>query len=190
VDGQNVTYNKVDFWAGLWPYNVQVAPGGLIALTADNGNSGSSDGNVDTVSVIDMSAPQPHVIDKVVVGDAPEGLAISPTGKVAVAILLNGSNSAKSAFFYHRNGVVAVLRIDGKKVSVGRGRGAGPARGRRVQPRREVALRRQLPRRRRLHPQGGRHEDHRHRQAARAARPSGLDAGTHVLSRLLVPEPR
>lgn len=80
-------------------------------------NSGSSDGNIDTVSVIDMSAPQPHVIDKVVVGDAPEGLAISPTGKVAVAILLNGSNSAKSAFFYHRNGVVAVLRIDGKKVS-------------------------------------------------------------------------
>ncbi len=29
----------------------------------------------------------------------------------------NGGNSAKSAFFYHRNGVVAVLRIDGKKVS-------------------------------------------------------------------------
>src|SRR6266849_5092999 len=29
------------------PVAVQVAPGGLIALTADNGNSGSSDGNVD-----------------------------------------------------------------------------------------------------------------------------------------------
>jgi len=28
---------------------------------------------VDTVSVIDMSAPQPHVIDTVVVGDVPEG---------------------------------------------------------------------------------------------------------------------
>jgi len=73
VDGQKVTYNKLDFWAGLLPYNVQVAPGGPIALTADNGNSGSSDGNVETVSVIDMSAPQPHVIDTVVVGDVPEG---------------------------------------------------------------------------------------------------------------------
>ena len=117
VDGQKVTYNKLDLWAGLWPYNVQVVPGGLIALTADNGNAGASDGSVDTVSVIDMTGPQPHVIDKVVVGDGPEGLAVSPTGKVAVAMILNGSNAAKSAFFHHRNGIVTVLKIDGKKVS-------------------------------------------------------------------------
>ena len=117
VEGQKVTYNKLDLWVGLWPYNVQVVPGGQIALTADNGNSGSSDGSVDTVSVIDMTGPQPRVIDKVVVGDGPEGLAVSPTGKVAVAAILNGSNAAKNAFFHHRNGFVAVLRIDGKKVS-------------------------------------------------------------------------
>lgn len=53
----------------------------------------------------------------VVVGDAPEGLAISPTGKVAVALLLRRSNKAKSDWFYNRNGSVVVLRIDGKKVT-------------------------------------------------------------------------
>ncbi len=117
VEGRKVTYGKVDLPVGLWPYNVEVTPNGRIALTADNGNSGSSDGNVDTVSVIDLEARPPRVIDRVVVGDAPEGLAISPTGKLAVAVLLRGSNAAKDAFFYHRNGSVAVLRIQDKKVT-------------------------------------------------------------------------
>lgn len=117
VDGQKVSYNKRDLAVGLWPYNLDVTPDGRLALTADNGNNGGSDGNVDTVSVIDLEARPERVIDKVVVGDAPEGFAISPTGKLAVAVLLRGSNNAKTEFFYNRNGSVVVLRIDGKKVT-------------------------------------------------------------------------
>src|SRR6266704_3572490 len=118
VNGEKVSYNKQDVPAGLWPYNVDVTPDGRLALTADNGNSGAADGHVDTVSVIDIEANPPRVIDKVVVGDAPEGFAISPTGKLAVAILLNGSAGvAKNAWFANRAGKVVVLRIDGKKVT-------------------------------------------------------------------------
>ncbi len=117
VDGQKVTYTKRDLAVGLWPYNLDVTPDGKLALTADNGNNGGSDGNVDTVSVIDLEAKPERVIDKVVVGDAPEGFAISPTGKLAVAVLLRGSNNAKTEFFYNRNGSVVVLKIDGKKVT-------------------------------------------------------------------------
>jgi len=117
VNGEKVSYNKVDLAAGLWPYNVDVTPDGKLALTADNGNSGASDGQVDTVSVIDLEASPPRVIDKVVVGDGPEGLAVSPTGRMAVAVLLRGSNAAKNAYFYNRNGSVVALRIDGKKVT-------------------------------------------------------------------------
>lgn len=117
IDGEKVTYNKVDLAAGLWPYNVDVTPDGKLALTADNGNSGASDGQVDTVSVIDLEATPPRVVDKVVVGDGPEGLAVSPTGRLAVAVLLRGSNSSKSAYFYNRNGSVVALKIDGKKVT-------------------------------------------------------------------------
>jgi len=117
VDGQKVTYTKRDLAVGLWPYNLDVTPDGRLALTADNGNAGGSDGNVDTVSVIDLEAKPERVIDKVVVGDAPEGFVISPTGKLAVAVLLRGSNNAKTEFFYNRNGSVAILKIDGKKVT-------------------------------------------------------------------------
>ncbi len=117
VEGQKVTYTKYDMPVGLWPYNINVTPNGKIALTADNGNSGRSDGHIDTVSVIDLEANPPRVIDRVVVGDAPEGFAVSPTGEIAVAILLSGNDGPKNAWFYNRNGRVAVLKIDGKKVT-------------------------------------------------------------------------
>ena len=116
VDGQKVTYTKYDMNVGLWPYNIGVTPNGKLAIVANNGCSGAADGQVDTVSVIDMEANPPRVIDHVVVGDGPEGFVISPTGKIAVALLLRGSNSAKTAWFYNRNGSVVMLKIDGKKV--------------------------------------------------------------------------
>jgi DNA-binding beta-propeller fold protein YncE len=117
IADDKVTYNKLDLPTGLWPYNVAVAPNGSFALTADNGNSGASDGSVDTVSVADLEANPPRIIDRVVVGDGPEGLAISPKGDVAVAVILRGSNASRKAFFYNKNGSVSVLRIDGKKIT-------------------------------------------------------------------------
>jgi len=117
VDGQKVTYDKKDLPVGLWPYNVGVTPDGKLALTSDNGNGGRSDGSVDTVSVIDLEANPPRVIDKIVVDESPEGLALSPTGQVAAAILLGGTDGPKNSWFYHRGGKVAVLKIDGKKVT-------------------------------------------------------------------------
>jgi len=118
VNGQKVTYNKYDMPVGLWPYNVDVTPNGKIAITADNGNAGGSDGHIDTVSVIDLEANPPRVIDRVVVGDAPEGLAISPTGEIAVALLLRGSAAVpKSAWFANKVSQAVILKIDGKKVT-------------------------------------------------------------------------
>ena len=117
VDGQKVTYKKYDMNVGLWPYNIAVTPNGKLAISANNGNAGAADGQADTVSVIDLEATPPRVIDHVVVGDGPEGFVISPTGRIAVAMLLKGSNSDKKAWFYNRNGSVAVLKIDGKKVT-------------------------------------------------------------------------
>ena len=115
-DGK-LAYNKLDLPTGLWPYNVAVAPSGKIALTADNGSAGASDGSVDTVSVIDLEANPPRIVDRVVVGDGPEGLAVSPTGDLAVAANLRGGNSAKTAYFYSPTGTISLLRINGKQVT-------------------------------------------------------------------------
>ncbi|HEY3794291.1 MAG TPA: YncE family protein [Bradyrhizobium sp.] len=116
IAGGKVTYSKIDLPTGQWPYNVVVSPNGKLALTSDNGGAGSSDGSVDTTSVVDLEANPPRIIDRVVVGDGPEGLAISPKGDLAVAAILRGSNN-KKAYFYHKNGSLSILKIDGKKVT-------------------------------------------------------------------------
>lgn len=118
IDGTKVTYDKKnDLPANNFPYNVAVTPDGKLALIANTGAGGSSDGNADTVSVVDMEANPIRIIDHITVGDSPEGLAISPKGNLAITIEARGSNRSKDTWYYHPGGAVSVLRIDGKKVT-------------------------------------------------------------------------
>jgi DNA-binding beta-propeller fold protein YncE len=117
IDGDKVSYDKRDLPTGLFPYNVAITPDGKIALSADNGNRGASDGNAKTIGVIDLGADPVRVVDHVMVGDSPEGLAISPKGNIAVSIEARGSNQPTSSWFYHKGGAVSVLKIDGTKVT-------------------------------------------------------------------------
>ncbi|HET7884281.1 MAG TPA: hypothetical protein VFL55_25565 [Acetobacteraceae bacterium] len=116
IEGGKVSYNKLDIPTYPFPYNIVVSPDSKLALTADNGGGGSSDGSADAVTVIDLEGAHPHGIAHVTVGDAPEGLAISPKGNVAAALNVDGSNM-KQAWFYHPNGSVTVLTIQGKTVT-------------------------------------------------------------------------
>lgn len=120
IEGNNLTYDPdQDIAVGRWPYNVQITPNGKLALVANNGKNGFPDGHADTVSVVDLEASPPRTIDHVTVGDAPEGLAISPDGTLAVAPLLQGSAPPfANKWFFNRKGAIAVLRIEGKKVTL------------------------------------------------------------------------
>jgi DNA-binding beta-propeller fold protein YncE len=120
IDGQKVSYAQVDgknydMATGLTPLNVQITSDGKLAIV--NNIGGGQDGQVDTVGIIDLEANPPRVVDQVVVGDGPEGLAMSPTGGYAASIILNGTgNTPKSAFYRHEKSLVALLKIDGKSV--------------------------------------------------------------------------
>ncbi|HXP31850.1 MAG TPA: beta-propeller fold lactonase family protein [Stellaceae bacterium] len=117
VDGDKVRYANYDMATGLWPDNVQITPDGKLAIVNNNGGGGQSDGQIDTAAIIDMEADPPRVIDQVVVGDGPKGLAMSPAGGYAASLVLNGSAGVpKGAFFSHEHSFVALLRVDGKKV--------------------------------------------------------------------------
>jgi DNA-binding beta-propeller fold protein YncE len=98
---------------------VQITPDGTLALVANNGNNGFPDGHTDTVTVVDLEANPPRAIDHVTVGDGPEGLAISPDGKLAAVPLLQGSAPPfEGKWFHHEKGAIALLRIDGKRVTL------------------------------------------------------------------------
>jgi DNA-binding beta-propeller fold protein YncE len=120
IDGQKVSYAKVDgknydMASGLNPINVQVTPDGKLGIV--NNIGGSQDGQVDTAAVIDLQADPPRVIDQIVVGDGPEGLAMSPAGGYAASIILNGTGGTpKTAFYRHEHSYVSLLKIEGKTV--------------------------------------------------------------------------
>jgi len=120
IDGQKVSYAQVDgknydMAPGLNPLNVQIAPDGKLGIV--NNIGGGQDGQIDTVGIIDLEASPPRVIDQVVVGDGPEGLAVSPKGGYAASLILNGTGATpKTAFYRHEHSYVALLKIDGKTV--------------------------------------------------------------------------
>src|SRR5271166_3017523 len=97
------------------PAAVAITPDGKLAVV--NNIGGGQDGQVDTVGIIDLEASPPRVVDQVVVGDGPEGLAMSPAGGYAASLILNGTGGTpKTAFYRHDKSYVALLKIDGKSV--------------------------------------------------------------------------
>ena len=78
------------------------------------GHSGP-DGGAGSVTVIDLKANPPHVVDYLGVDHFPEGLAVDPRGELAVALALNGSGGSvsKDAWFAHPNSIVEVLSTVG-----------------------------------------------------------------------------
>ena len=118
IDGTTVTYKGYDMLTGVFPYNVQITADGKLALVNHDGNAGVADGQVSTMGVIDLTLNPPREIDQVVVGDGPEGLAVSPTAGYAVTLLTNGSGGTvpDNAFFRHDHAIAVLLTTDGKMV--------------------------------------------------------------------------
>ena len=117
VDGTTVTYDKkLDMPVGLGVYNLDVTPDGTRVIAANTGTG--SDGHAKTVSVIDATLQPPRVVDHVTVGDSPEGFAVAPDGRHAVAVLLRGTSAPHAAWSYTRTGAAVLLRIEGGQVRV------------------------------------------------------------------------
>jgi DNA-binding beta-propeller fold protein YncE len=114
IDGLKVEDAKRDFTAGVRPYGIDIASDGRVGVVA---NIGRNLGDADTVSLIDLRAEPPRVVDTVTVGPTPEGLILSPDGRTAAVVTHNGSAKAKNSPFYNANGKLVLLRIDGNKLT-------------------------------------------------------------------------
>jgi DNA-binding beta-propeller fold protein YncE len=107
IDGTNVEYTKRDINAGLRPYGIDVSSKGDFAAVA---NIGVGQGDADTVSLIDVRATPPRVVETVSVGQTPEGIKVSPDGRYVAVVVMNGSNKPKESPFYADNGKLVILR--------------------------------------------------------------------------------
>lgn len=116
IEGRKLVYHDdLDMPVGQFPYNIDVTPDGAMAIVAHTGNGGRSDGHADALAIIDMSSGMPpRVSGWVTAGDAPEAFAISPSGKIAVALLLGGDVLLSPEHWAHsQKGSIAIFEIDG-----------------------------------------------------------------------------
>ncbi|MDX2205602.1 MAG: YncE family protein [Hyphomicrobiaceae bacterium] len=97
IEGSTVTLTERFITAGLRPYPVDIVKTGEVAVVA---NVGSTNGDADTVSVIDLKAQPPRTVNTISVGMTPESLKVSPDGKFVAVIVNNGTNlPVKSPLF-------------------------------------------------------------------------------------------
>jgi DNA-binding beta-propeller fold protein YncE len=113
IDGTKVEPTKRDLSAGLRPYGLDISSDGKYAAVANIGRGG---GDADTVSLIDMAATPPRVVDTLTVGQTPEGLKISPDSRWIGVVVMNGSNKARNSPFFADAGKLVLLRPDGGRL--------------------------------------------------------------------------
>ena len=113
IDGPKVEYTKRDLSAGLRPYGIDISRDGSAAVVANIGRGG---GDSDTISLIDLAAKPSRVVETVTVGQTPEGIKISPDGKLVAVVTMNGSNKPRDSPFYSDAGKLLLYRIEGKRL--------------------------------------------------------------------------
>lgn len=103
-----VDIDKREISAGTRPYGITMSPHGRWAAVA---NIGRGAGDIDTVSIIDMTRTQLRNIDTIAVGQTPEGIMASPDGEHLAVVVMNGSNKAKTNPYYKDWGVLQLWRV-------------------------------------------------------------------------------
>jgi DNA-binding beta-propeller fold protein YncE len=113
IDGTKVEYTKRDLSAGLRPYGLDISRDGSVAVV---GNVGRGGGDNDTISLIDLKAKPPRVVETVVVGQTPEGVLLSPDGRLVAVTVMTGSNKPRESPFFNDAGKVILYRVDGTRL--------------------------------------------------------------------------
>src|SRR5262249_50274445 len=94
IQGTKVEYTNGAMLAGLKPYALDIGADGAVAVV---GNDGRGNGDNDTISVIDLKASPPRVVETLTVGQTPEGVLFSPDGKIVAVTVMNGSNKPRES---------------------------------------------------------------------------------------------
>jgi DNA-binding beta-propeller fold protein YncE len=116
IDGTKVEYTKRDMTPGVRPIVLDIASNGAFAIVGSL--AGATSGDHDSISLIDLTAKPPRVVDTIgVQGATAEGLKISPDSSVVAVVVHNGSNRASTSPFYNPAGKLVMVRVTGKTLA-------------------------------------------------------------------------
>jgi DNA-binding beta-propeller fold protein YncE len=116
IEGSKVEYTKRDMVPSLRPIVLDIASTGTYAVVGSL--AGGATGDSDVVTLMDLTARPPRVVDAVgVTGSTAEGLKISPDGSVVAVVVHNGSNRAKDSPFFNDAGKLLIVRVANKRLT-------------------------------------------------------------------------
>jgi DNA-binding beta-propeller fold protein YncE len=116
IDGTKVEYTKRDMTPGVRPIVLDIARNGAFAVVGSL--AGGPTGDNDSISLIDLTAKPPRVVDTIgVLGPTAEGLKISPDSSVVAVVVHNGSNRPRDSPFFNDAGKLVIVRVTGKTLA-------------------------------------------------------------------------
>ncbi len=111
IQGTQVTLDPRPLTTGIAPYTIDLSPDGTLAAV---GNMGRGDGDVDTVSLIDVTLDPIRTVQTLSVGRSPEGVRWSPDGKFLAVGAQNGTTKAPDSPLYNDKGRLIMLALENK----------------------------------------------------------------------------
>ncbi len=111
IEGTSVKIDPRPITTGIAPYNLDITPDGTLAAV---GNMGRGNGDVDTVSLIDLTAEPFRTVQTISAARSPEGLRWSPDGKFLAIGAQDGSNLSSSSPFFRDHGRLLIFALEGK----------------------------------------------------------------------------
>lgn len=110
VDGNKVEDSKKFMVGGIRPYSMEISSKGDVAVIT---NQGGGQGDIDVITVVDLKAKPPRIVDTISVGQTPEGVGMSSDGKYAAITVMNGSNRPKDHPAFNDFGLLQIYSING-----------------------------------------------------------------------------
>ena len=110
IDGTNVTIDPRPITTGVAPYTMDINAAHSLAAVS---NMGRGDGDVDSVSLIDLKSNPFRTVGTFSVPSGPEPMKFSPDGKYLAIGAQNGSTKSPSHPFHHDNGLIGLYAVEG-----------------------------------------------------------------------------
>lgn len=109
VAGGKLSLDPRPITTGVSPDTMDTNAAGTLAAVS---NVGRSDGDVDTVSLIDLTAQPPRTVDTIGVPNGPEAVKFSPDGKYLAVNAINGTLKPAGTPFFNPGGVLSLYAVE------------------------------------------------------------------------------